>query len=232
MALAEEGASIALLHHPADVMSQQATVVAAEIRTRGGAASTFGADLRDPEEINATFGRVQARLGDPLILINNAAVTHVTPWDEIAVELWDEVMAVNVRAAWLCARAAIPAMRRARSGRIVNLSSIEVRRAPGDSLAYVTSKAALIGLTRSLARATGRDGVCVNAVMPGAILTDMEIETFGRSEERDQVWIDRQCVPRRGTPSDLTGLITHLCSDASAFTTGQVFTVDGGATHG
>lgn len=230
--LADLGAAVALLYRPASGTSASALAAARQIVARGGRAAAIPADVADPAGIESAFAAAAAELGAIDVLVNNAAVSRVEPWDATSVEQWDALMAVNVRGAWLCARAVAPAMRAAGWGRIVNVGSIEVQLGGGDALAYVTSKAALTGLTRGLAQALGGDGICVNAVLPGAIKTEAVAESFGDTAENDRFWIERQCVPRRGLPDDLVGLFAFLASPASDFVTGQLLTVDGGATFG
>jgi NAD(P)-dependent dehydrogenase (short-subunit alcohol dehydrogenase family) len=130
---------------------------------------------------------------------------------------------------FLCCRAVLPAMRRAKWGRIVNMASGAVTLGRPNYLHYITSKAALVGMTRSMARELGRDGITVNAILPGATFTEIERKTVTPAQKERIVAM--QCIPRPEVPEDLVGTILFLASDASAFLTGQALTVDGGATH-
>jgi len=120
-------------------------------------------------------------------------------------------------------------MRRAQWGRIVNMASGAVTLGRPNYLHYITSKAALVGMTRSMARELGRDGITVNAILPGAISTEIQRKTV--TPEQKQRIVAMQCIPRPEVPEDLVGTVLFLASDASAFLTGQALTVDGGATH-
>jgi 3-oxoacyl-[acyl-carrier protein] reductase len=139
------------------------------------------------------------------------------------------VLRVNVTGQMLCARAVLPAMRKARWGRIVNMASGAVTLGRPNYLHYITSKAALIGMTHSMARELGNDGITVNAILPGATFTEIERKTV-TPEQKARI-VAMQCIQRPETPDDLVGTMLFLASDASAFLTGQAITVDGGATH-
>ena len=125
--------------------------------------------------------------------------------------------------------AAWPLAARAQWGRIVNMASGAVTLGRPKYLHYITSKAALVGMTRSMARELGRDGITVNAILPGAISTEIQRKTV--TPEQKQRIVAMQCIPRPEVPEDLVGTVLFLASDASAFLTGQALTVDGGATH-
>jgi NAD(P)-dependent dehydrogenase (short-subunit alcohol dehydrogenase family) len=171
------------------------------------------------------FGRVDA-------LINNAALYGALRggrFDAIAEADWDAAMAVNVKGIWNCCKAAVPAMRRAGGGSIINLASLAATYGMPFALHYTTSKAAVIGLTRGLARELGRDGIRVNALAPSAVLTDGTREFFGDKVDRAlDVIKTGQSIQRNLTASDLVGAVTWLVSDASRFVTGQTIAIDGG----
>jgi len=139
------------------------------------------------------------------------------------------VMRVNVTGSMLCARAVLPVMRAAKWGRIVNISSSTVPLGLPFFLHYVTSKAAVIGMTRAMARELGGDGITVNSVLPGLIET--EIDNPGRTDALRQRVLDMQCVKILGEPTNLVGMILFLASPASGYLTGQSIAVDGGAVH-
>jgi 3-oxoacyl-[acyl-carrier protein] reductase len=148
-------------------------------------------------------------------------------WTEITVEEWDRVQAVNVRGSFLCARAVFPAMKEQGKGKIVNIASSVVFN-PLRNVHYVASKAAVIGLTRALARELGPWNIAVNAVSPGLIQTDNVLGV--QSEEMVNQIVSAQCFKRLGQSDDLIGAILFLSSDLSDFITGQVLAVDGGWT--
>lgn len=214
-----------------------AKVVAADINEEGagatadavdGEAMSVGVDVVDVESTEGMAGAVLERFGRIDALVNNAALySGLTPGDpfEIDPDEWDRVMAVNVRGPWLCARAVAAAMRKQQSGRIVNQASVAAW--GGSSLMhYSVSKAAVIGLTRGMAKLLGGDGVTVNTVAPGQMDTESTLAIL--SEERMQQMSQAQAVHRVGTPRDLVGAVVYLCSDESSFMTAQTLIIDGG----
>lgn len=173
----------------------------------------------------AAFGRIDA-------LINNAALygaLHGGRFDAIDEAEWDAAMAVNVKGIWNCCKAAVPAMRKAGGGSIVNIASLAATYGMPYGLHYTTSKAAVIGLTRGLARELGRDRIRVNALAPSAVVTEGTREFFGDKLDRALETIKTgQTIQRNLMPADLVGAVTWLVSDASGFVTGQTIAVDGG----
>jgi len=143
------------------------------------------------------------------------------------VEEWDRVMAVNVRGTWLCCKALAPVFRRQGSGAIVNISSGTVLSGSPGIMHYVASKSAVIGITRCLARELGDCGVRVNAVTPGLTSSEVVVEAVGPEEIRQRA--ASRIFQREEQPQDLVGAVLFLCSEASAFVTGQIINVDGGA---
>ncbi len=202
------------------------------IAAAGGEAATCRVDVADAgsaaamaEAAVAAFGRIDA-------LVNNAALygaLHGGRFDAIDEAEWDACMAVNVKGIWNCCKAAVPAMRRAGGGSIVNIASLAATYGMPFGLHYTTSKAAVIGLTRGLARELGRDRIRVNALAPSAVVTEGTREFFGPRVERALETIkEGQTIQRNLAPSDLTGTVAWLISDASGFVTGQTIAVDGG----
>lgn len=227
-ALAQAGA-IAVI---AERNGERAHAVAGEIAAAGGRARALQTDVADADSVAETARAVEQEFGRIDILINNAAIFStltMRPFDQIPLDEWESVFRVNVTGAFLCCRAAVPAMRRAKWGRIINMASGAVTLGRPNYLHYIASKAALDGMTRSLARELGPDGITVNAILPGATFTEIERTTV--TPEQKQRIVAMQCIPRPETPDDLVGTILFLASDASAFLTGQAITVDGGATH-
>src|SRR5258705_7393345 len=172
------------------------------------------------------FGRIDA-------LINNAALYGGLKggrFDTITEADWDAAMAVNVKGIWNCCKAVVPAIRRAGGGSIVNIASLAATYGMPYGLHYTTSKAAVIGLTRGLARELGREGIRVNSVSPSAVLTDGTREFFGPKVEKVlQTVAAGQAIPRNLEPADVAGSVIWLLSDESRFTTGQSIAVDGGS---
>ncbi len=173
----------------------------------------------------AAFGRLDG-------LVNNAALygaLHGGRFDAIDEAEWDACMAVNVKGIWNCCKAAVPAMRQQGGGSIVNIASLAATFGMPFGLHYTASKAAVIGLTRGLARELGRDGIRVNALAPSAVLTEGTNEFFGDKLDRALAAVKAgQTIQRNLAPSDLTGTVAWLLSDESAFVTGQTIAVDGG----
>jgi 3-oxoacyl-[acyl-carrier protein] reductase len=171
------------------------------------------------------FGRIDA-------LVNNAALYGALKggrFDTIHEAEWDAAMAVNVKGIWNCCKAVVPAMRQAGGGSIVNIASLAATYGMPYALHYTTSKAAVIGLTRGLARELGRDNIRVNAVAPSAVLTEGTREFFAEKAEKALETIKAgQALPHNLAPSDLVGTVHWLVSDASRFVTGQTIAVDGG----
>jgi len=171
------------------------------------------------------FGRIDA-------LINNAALYGGLKggrFDSISEPDWDAAMAVNVKGIWNCCKAVVPAIRRAGGGSIVNIASLAATYGMPYGLHYTTSKAAVIGLTRGLARELGRDNIRVNAVAPSAVLTEGTREFFADKTDKalDTIKMN-QAIARNLESTDLVGTVHWLVSDASRLVTGQTIAVDGG----
>jgi NAD(P)-dependent dehydrogenase (short-subunit alcohol dehydrogenase family) len=213
--------------------TQTLDLVAAE----GGQGIAAHLDVTDPGSARAmveagvrAFGRLDA-------LINNAALygaLHGGRFDAIDEAEWDAAMAVNVKGIWNCCKAAVPAMRQsikdgATGGSIINIASLAATYGMPYGLHYTTSKAAVIGLTRGLAREVGRDRIRVNALAPSAVVTEGTREFFGEKLDRALDAIKSgQTIQRNLMPGDLTGTVLWLVSDDSGFVTGQTIAVDGG----
>jgi NAD(P)-dependent dehydrogenase (short-subunit alcohol dehydrogenase family) len=211
---------------------ERGQAVATEVVSAGRKAQAINTDIANPAAVEAMAKRVEDTYGRIDILINNAAIFStltMRPFDQIPLEEWEEVLRVNVTGAFLCSRAVVPAMRRARWGRIINMASGAVSLGRPNYLHYITSKGALEAMSRSMARELGSDGITVNAILPGATFTEVERKTV--TPEQKRRIIEMQCVPRAEGPQDLVGTALFLATEASAFLTGQSITVDGGATH-
>jgi NAD(P)-dependent dehydrogenase (short-subunit alcohol dehydrogenase family) len=187
------------------------------------ASATSAADMA--EQAMSAFGRIDG-------LVNNAALYGqlkggaFTGIDE---QEWDAAMAVNVKGIWNCCKAAVPFMKEQGGGSVVNITSLAATFGMPFRLHYTTSKAAVIGLTRGLARELGRDSIRVNAVAPAAVLTEGTQEFFGGKMEKALDAIkNSQAIPRNLVPTDLAGTVIYLLSADSAFVTGQTVSVDGG----
>jgi len=209
----------------ADLLQEEGRAAAAAI---GGEAGFVPIDLADPASIARAVGAACDRLGGLDGLVNNAAIATGIggkTYDEIDIETWDKVMTVNVRGTWLVTRAAAPFLRRAGTGKIVNIASDTALWGAPRLLHYVASKGAIIAMTRSLARELGPDGIAVNAIAPGLTLGQA---TDYVPEERHRLYVENRAMPRAQLPQDVVGAVLFLLSDAADFVTGQLLPVNGG----
>lgn len=227
-AFVAEGASVALGCAPTAERVEQAKRLADELVAAGGRAVALEADLAVPDGPESLVAEARAALGTLDIVVNNAAASGAVPWRELTVDQWDYVQNVNVRGSWLVTRAAYPDLVTSEHASVINVTSVMVETGQVGALHYTASKAAIIGMTRALARELGDDGIRVNAVMPGAIRI-RPLEEY--TEEQFDRMAGRQCLPQPGVPADLAGTFVFLASDDSSFTTGQVLNVDGGWVH-
>ncbi len=226
-ALAAQGVPVAV----ADLDAGNAERVAASITGRGGRAIGLAVDVGDQASTERMAAAVHERLGPPAILVNNAAIFSalaMRPFTEILVEEWNRVLDVNVTGPFLCARAVLPAMAERAYGKIVNISSTTVFLGRPNYLHYVTSKAAVIGMTRALASEVGQFGVTVNAIAPGSTETEIERATITRAD-RERL-AATSALKRVQVPGDLLGALLFFTSADSDFVTGQTLVVDGGIT--
>jgi NAD(P)-dependent dehydrogenase (short-subunit alcohol dehydrogenase family) len=225
--LAEEGASVLVVDLDRRVGEQNVET----IRATGGTAEFFQADVGEHEPVRAMVERALARWGRLDILVNNA---YQPPERGGAVEVseqaWDRGMAVLVKALFLATKYAVPAMERGGGGSIVNLASVHgLLGAPGH-LTYETGKAAVIGLTRQLATQYGPSGIRVNAICPGHILTERQIERWDQNPSGLRFFEQQYPLRRCGRPVDIANAAVFLCSDEASFITGHTMVVDGGLT--
>ncbi|MEJ8574455.1 glucose 1-dehydrogenase [Microbaculum marinum] len=219
-----------------------ANVVAADINDcsqtvelvgkEGGKALAVELDVTDAASALAAVEQAVGEFGRLDALINNAALYGALRggrFDAIAEADWDASMNVNVKGIWNCCKAAVPAIRQQGGGSIVNISSLAATFGMPFSLHYTTSKAAVIGLTRGLARELGRDNIRVNAIAPSAVLTEGTKEFFADKTEVALKTVKAgQALQRNLEAVDVTGAMTWLVSDDSRFVTGQTIAVDGG----
>ena len=199
---------------------------------RAGRALGVRTDVSDATSVHAMVEAARARFGRIDILVNNAAVfATLTPqrFDEIPEAEWDRVMAVNVKGVWNCARAVVPAMRAQGGGRIVNVASAIVAKGTALLMHYVTSKGAVVAMTRALARELGPDRITVNAVAPGLILSDSVQANPDITAFQEAAVTQARSLKRDAFPDDVEGTVVFLASDDSAFMSGQTLIVDGGS---
>jgi NAD(P)-dependent dehydrogenase (short-subunit alcohol dehydrogenase family) len=207
-------------------------VVAAEKLDGSGRALGVPTDVSDAAAVRAMVATAVERFGRIDVLVNNAAMfAALKPhrFDEIPEAEWNRVMAVNVTGVWNCARAVAPVMRAQRSGRIVNVASAIVGKGTALLLHYVTSKGAVVAMTRALARELGPDGITVNAVAPGLILSDSVQANPDITGFQSAAVMSVRSLKRDAYPEDVEGTVVFLASDDSAFMSGQTLIVDGGS---
>jgi len=200
-----------------------------QVEDAGGTAGAVTVDVQDRASTEAMVRATLERFGRVDVLINNAAyftAIHKKPFDELTDEEWDRAFAVNVRGSWLCAVAAAAPMKRQRAGKIINTSSMVVPSGIPFFLHYLASKAAVIGLTRGLARELGDYGITVNTISPDYIPHDAEYA--GRQPEMADLLAAGRCIKRDSVPADLIGTILYLAGRGSDFVTGQNILVNGG----
>jgi 3-oxoacyl-[acyl-carrier protein] reductase len=208
-----------------------AAAVAGEILKADGQALAVTIDVADEASIKEMIEVVEDKYGRIDVLINNAGIfstLEMRPFDQIPIEEWERVLKVNLTGPFLCARAVLPAMRRAQWGRIINVASGAARLGRPNYLHYIAAKAALAGMSLSMARELGADNITVNAILPGATFTEIERKTVTPAQ-KERI-IAMQCVPRAEVPEDLVGAALFLASEASSFVTGQSINLDGGVT--
>jgi NAD(P)-dependent dehydrogenase (short-subunit alcohol dehydrogenase family) len=222
-AIAEAGAKVAL----ADILQDVLADSVAALRDRGLDVHGFALDMADPVSIDRCAANAIASLGGLDGLVNNAAITNSggRSSQQLEIDMWDKVMAVNVRGTWLMTNACLPALRASGSGAIVNLASDTPLWGAPNLLAYVASKGAVIGMTRSLAREEGINNITVNAIAPG--LTKVEATEYVPAQ-RYQHYQDGRALQRLQVPEDVTGAVLFALSGLSRFVTGQVLAVNGG----
>jgi NAD(P)-dependent dehydrogenase (short-subunit alcohol dehydrogenase family) len=225
-ALAGAGAKVVV----ADVLDGGAAV--ARIVAAGGAAIHCHADVAVPDSVAALVVQTVKTFGTVDVLVNNAAIfasLAKKPFTAITGAEWDAVMAVNVRGPFECAKAVAPVMIAKGRGKIINLASGTAFKGFAGALHYVSSKGAVIAMTRCLARELGPHKVCVNAIAPGLTLSEAIVDNAEWGGAAAQATVASRALKREQVPADLVGTLLYLASDASDFVTGQTIVVDGGS---
>ena len=211
-----------------DIDEPSAERLVADVRRRGHGAPWFRwVDVRDVASLKAAvvaFADADKGLG---VLVNNVADDSRHSPLEVTEESWRNGLSVNLDPAFFAAQAAIPIMRRAGEGSIINFSSINALIGPSRMPGYVSAKAALLGLTKALARHYGPDGIRVNAILPGWVATEKQLSTW-LTEDAEREWMGHVALKRRIRPGDVASLALFLASDDSSMITNQFFVIDGG----
>lgn len=205
--------------------AEAAERVSAAIVAAGGQARAIAADVSQSADVERLFAEATAAFGAIEILVNNAGIARDNLLLRMSDDDWDAVLDTNLRAAFLCTRAALRGMLRARWGRVVNIASVIALGANPGQANYAAGKAGMVALTRTVAREVGSRGITVNAVLPGYIETDM---TSDLSEAARQHLTDRIALERLGRPEDIAQAVAYLCSPAGSYITGLSLVVDGG----
>lgn len=191
----------------------------------GENAAAFEVDVANSGSVAAMYKAVCAKFGEATVLVNNAGISQQKLFTDITEDDWDAMQNANIKGIFLCCKAVLPAMIKRKSGRIINISSMWGVSGASCEVHYSASKAAVIGLTKALAKEEGPSGITVNCIAPGVIETDM-MSSF--SDDDKQILADETPLCRLGTPQDVANAALFFASDAAAFITGQVLCVDGG----
>jgi len=224
IALASEGARVALVGRRKDRVESLAEEI-------GDSALAIAADVSKPGEIRRLINETLSRFGGLTFLLNNAGVLHVGNAEQITEEQWDHTFNVNVRAVWLLSRAALPPMRKAGGGSIINVASTLGMVGARNRAAYAASKGAVVLLTKSMAIDHGHDNIRVNAICPSFVETELTAAVLDKAPDPAAVRRERTAahpLGRLGQPEDIAGLAVYLASDESSWVTGAALPVDGG----
>jgi NAD(P)-dependent dehydrogenase (short-subunit alcohol dehydrogenase family) len=228
MRLAKDGASAVI----ADI--EKFDRAAAEIAKATGARTLgLGVDVSEEADVSKMVSETAKAFGRIDILVNNAAVfssIELRPFENIPIAEFRRVMEVNIMGVWLCCRACVPHMRKGGYGRIVNLASGAPLKGVPLFLHYVSSKGAVIAMTRALAREVGKDGITVNSLAPGFTLSENVAKHEAHVRQGEATRMTR-AIPRDEKPEDLVGAVSFLASEDAAFITGQTLVVDGGSAR-
>ncbi len=220
----DQGATVAFV----DIDEDASRSLSSRLRDQYGVAPLFArCDIGDIASLQATIDRAGRDLGSIGVLVNNAANDMRHDWRDVTPDYWDERMAVNLRPMFFAIQSVAPQMKRLGGGSIINFGSISWKIAMGGAAAYTTAKAAVHGLTRSMARELGQDGIRVNTVLPGWVMTERQKKLW-LTEAGERTMDEQQCLKGRVQPVDLARIVLFLASDDARMCSAQEFTVDGG----
>ena len=225
--LARDGMAVAVL----DINGEAAAAVAADIERNGGRAIAVVADVSAREQVETAIEKVRRTLGPITVLVNNAGIENFSPFTDIDDVVWDRLMAVNLKGAYIVTQLVLPDMLQVRWGRIINISSFGAQIGAPNMVHYTATKGAMIAMTRSLAVELGPKGITVNSVSPGFIDTPMARRAIdgGKFLVPYEQIVASYPIPRLGTPEEIAAACTFFASEDASYITGQLLGVNGGA---
>lgn len=225
-AFAQQGAQVAFI----DVAEGPSAALAERIRTGGDPAPWWRVcDVRDVPALQRAIADAAAELGDFHALVNNVASDERHKWDEVTPAYWDERMAINQRPAFFAIQSVVPGMQRLGGGSIVNLGSTGWQLKEGAYPCYAVAKSSVNGLTRGMARPLGAQGIRINTVTPGWVMTERQVQLWLNPESEAEL-MRGQCLADKLQPQDIAAMVLFLAADDSRMCTAQEFKVDGGWT--
>ena len=216
---ASEGADVAIIDRNADGANR----TAAQINELGRRSLALGADVGDESAVDQAFATTLAELGDPHILVNNAGIATVSLLEEMPTAMWDEMLRVNLKSVFLCTRAVLPAMKRNRYGRIINIGSQLAHKGGEGMTHYAAAKAGILGFTRSLSYEVAAHNITVNAICPGPLDTDMKLPPEWAARKQSELILKRQ-----GKVEEIAPTALLLAGADAGFYVGAVFDPNGG----
>lgn len=223
--LAEDGIAIGVL----DLDAERCAGTVAAIEAAGGKALALGADISNREQVRAALAKLREGLGAVTVVVNNAGITGNVPFEELTDQQWDQMYAVNVRGTFIVTQEALPDMKAAKWGRIVNISSSSAQTGSINMAHYSSSKGAVISLTRTLAQELGPLGITVNNIPPGSVMNTIMAEAQRELlQGKIEALVSVLPVRRQGEPEDIANACAWLVSEASSYVTGQTIGVNGG----
>jgi 2-hydroxycyclohexanecarboxyl-CoA dehydrogenase len=225
MRLASQGMAVGIL----DINLEGCERVAAEIQAAGGRAVALEASIADRGQVTAAVTKLRNASGPITVLVNNAGITDMTPFKDVTDELWDRVLAINLKGTFIVTQVVLPDMEAARWGRIINISSSSAQTGSVGMAPYSASKGAIVSLTRTLARELGPLGITVNNIPPGTVMNTLMSEaTRHLTAVPIETMVQSMPVRRAGEPNDIANACAWLASEESGYVTGQTIGVNGG----
>ncbi|MDR3608605.1 MAG: 3-hydroxybutyrate dehydrogenase [Oligoflexia bacterium] len=194
-------------------------------------------DITSESSVAAAYAETVKRFGEPSVLVNNAGLQFMSPVDEFPVEKWNQLIGVMLTGTFLCTKAAIPAMKRAKFGRIVNISSIHGKLASPFKAAYVSAKHGVIGFSKVVALETAEHGITVNTICPGfvdtplmrkQVKTQAELNKISEQEVIEKIMLAPQCIKKFTSTEQIADMVLFLCSDSASTITGEAYSMSGG----